>query len=173
MAAEKELVFSPEQILDKVRELARTISDDYGSSEPVLIGILNGVFMFFSDLVRNLTIPVKIDFVRVASYGSASESNGVVRLIKDVELAIEGRDVVVVEDIVDSGHTLAFLREHLRGKSCRSVRFCALIDKSERRERDIPIDYYGFHVKKGFLVGYGLDYNEQYRYLPAIYHLKL
>ncbi len=172
MTAEKELVFSPEQIQDRVRELARTISDDYGHSEPVLIGILNGVFMFFSDLVKSLTIPVKIDFVRVASYGSSSQSDGLVRLVKDVELAVDGRDVLIVEDIVDSGHTLAFLREHLRDKSCRSVRFCALIDKSERREREISIDYSGFQVEKGFLVGYGLDYNEQYRYLPAIYHLK-
>lgn len=172
-AAEKKLVFSSGQIQEKVRELARTISQDYQDKEPILIGILNGVFMFFADLVRNLDVPVRIDFIRLASYGCESRSNGNVSMVKDVELDISGRDVIVVEDIVDSGHTLAFLRDHLKGKNCRSVRMCVLIDKHERREQKIDVDYLGFQVQQGFLVGYGLDFNEQYRYLPDIYHLNL
>ena len=173
VSAEKKLVFSSGQIQEKVRELARTISQDYQDKEPILIGILNGVFMFFADLVRNLQVPVRIDFIRLASYGCESQSNGDVCMVKDVELDISGRDVIVVEDIVDSGHTLAFLRDHLKGKRCRSVRMCVLIDKHERREREIDVDYLGFHVQQGFLVGYGLDFNEQFRYLPDIYHLNL
>ena len=173
MSTDLELLLSHEVIQEKVRELAQYISEDYRHTEPVFIGILNGVFMFFADLVKNLSIPVQIDFVRLASYGSKSHSNGVVRLVKDVELDITQRDVIVVEDIVDSGYTLTFLHDHLKMKSCRSVRICALIDKHERREHEVPIDYKGFHIEHGFLVGYGLDFNEQYRYLPAIYHLKV
>ncbi len=173
MEAEKELVLSSEEIQEKVRELARAISRDYEGRDLVLVGVLNGVFMFFADLVRNLTVPVQIDFVRLASYGANSCSDGNVRMVKDVELDLCTKDVVIVEDIVDSGHTLAFLHEHLKRKSCRSVKSCVLIDKMERREREIGIDFTGFHVEQGFLVGYGLDFNEHYRYLSSIYHLKV
>jgi hypoxanthine phosphoribosyltransferase len=169
---EKELVLSQDQIQEKVRELAMAISRDYKSTEPVLVGILNGVFMFFADLVRNLSIPVQIDFIRLVSYGSRNQTSGNVRMMKDVELNITGRDVLVVEDIVDSGHTLAFLKTYLEQKSCRSVKICTLIDKRERREKAIGADYTGFTVEKGFLVGYGLDFDEKFRYLPSIYHLK-
>jgi hypoxanthine phosphoribosyltransferase len=169
---EKELVLRHDQIQQKVRELAEVISRDYRGTEPVLVGILNGVFMFFADLVRNLSIPVEIDFIRLASYGTKWQSSGSVRMVKEVELDVTGRDVLVVEDIVDSGHTLAFIQKYIEQKSCRSVKICALIDKRERREKEVAADYTGFTVEKGFLVGYGLDFNEKFRYLPSIYHLK-
>ena len=169
---EKELILSQDQIQNKVRELAETISRDYQGKELVFVGILNGVFMFFADLVRNMSIPLEIDFVRLASYGSECQSSGVVRLVKEVELDVAGRDVLIVEDIVDSGHTLAFIQKYFEQKSCRSVKICALIDKQERRENEIIAHYTGFTVEKGFLVGYGLDFNEKFRYLPCIYQLK-
>jgi len=173
MTYDREKVLSQDRIQEKVQELAQLISQDYREKEPIMVGVLNGVFMFFADLVRNLSIPVEIDFVRLASYGSRSQSSGEVRLIKDVELEIRDRDVLVVEDIVDSGHTLAFLHTYFEHKACKSVKTCALIDKLERREKKVSLDYVGFEIKKGFLVGYGLDFNEKFRYLPCIYHLKL
>jgi len=170
---EKILVYSRSQIEEKIGGLAEQLSREYAESAPVLVGILNGVFMFYSDLVKALSIPVFVDFVRLASYGSNAESSGLIKLTKDVEIDLRGRDVVIVEDIADSGLTLAYLRDHLMKKGARSVKICVLIDKIERRHVEVPLDFVGFKVESGFLVGYGLDFNEQYRYLPEIYCLRM
>jgi len=169
--SERRLLFSSEEIGRQVKRLAREISRDYQGGDLVVVGILKGVFIFLADLVRQLTIPVEIDFVRLASYGSATTSSGTVRLTHDVELRLEGRDVLIVDDIVDSGLTLVFLREHLLKHKPRSLRICALIDKGERRAAEVRLDYVGLHLDRGFVVGYGLDCRECFRYLPAIYEL--
>ncbi|MBW1805142.1 MAG: hypoxanthine phosphoribosyltransferase [Deltaproteobacteria bacterium] len=168
---EKELIIDRETIQGRVRELAGQISSDYAGMEPVLVGILNGVVFFFSDLVMELTIPSKIDFIRAASYGSAISSSGSVRFTKDVEISIQGKPVILVEDIVDTGLTITKVIDRLKEKEPESVKICALINKTERREIEVPITYSGFQVNKGFLIGYGLDYDEQFRYLPGIYVL--
>jgi hypoxanthine phosphoribosyltransferase len=172
LGLKKELVLSKEIILKRVQELAQQISTDYDGKEPVLVGVLNGVVFFFADLVRRLTVPSKIDFIRAASYGSGMSTSGEVRFTKDLEMPITGRDVIIVEDIVDTGLTLARIVKRFDMENPRSIRICALIDKQERREVAVKVDYCGFPVEKGFLVGYGLDYDEQYRYLPDIYALR-
>jgi hypoxanthine phosphoribosyltransferase len=168
----KEKIFSQQEIRKKVKELARTISQDYKNEELILIGVLKGAFVFLSDLVRHLTIPVKVDFVRLSSYGSGTQSKGKIRFTKALELPVRDRHLLVVEDIVDSGLTMKFLKDFLMKEQPRSVKICALIDKSERRQVPIEIDYVGFSVPKGFIVGYGLDFDEQFRQLPALYHLQ-
>ncbi|HDZ91699.1 MAG: hypoxanthine phosphoribosyltransferase [Deltaproteobacteria bacterium] len=168
----REIFISRGAIQKRVGEIARQISSDYAGTEPVLVGILKGSIFFFTDLVREISIPTKIDFMRACSYGSKMHSSGCVRLTKDIELPVEGRHVIIVEDIVDTGLTLAFIKENLESRGVESVRICSLIDKLERREREVPVDYCGFQVKEGFLVGYGLDCDEEYRYLPEIYLLK-
>ncbi len=167
----KERLYSQREIQKKIKELAGTISRDYRKEELVLIGVLKGAFVFMSDLARNLTIPVKLDFVRLASYGSQSRSQGKIRLTKAIELPIRDKHILVIEDIVDSGLTLKFLLDFLNKENPKSVRICALIDKTERREVPIHVDYVGFSISKGFIVGYGLDFDEQYRHLPGLYYL--
>jgi hypoxanthine phosphoribosyltransferase len=168
----KERLYSQREILKRVQELARTISHDYQKKEGlILIGILKGAFIFMADLAKRLSIPVTMDFVRLASYGSGSQSQGEILLTKTLELTIRGKHVLVVEDIVDSGLTLQFLLEFLKREEPASVRICVLIDKNERREVSIPLDYIGFSVPEGFIVGYGLDFDEHYRQLPGLYHL--
>ncbi|MGA3084603.1 MAG: hypoxanthine phosphoribosyltransferase [Thermodesulfobacteriota bacterium] len=169
--ANKERLYSHREIQKRVKELARSISKDYKKEELILIGVLKGAFVFMSDLARNLSIPVKMDFVRLASYGSGNKSQGKIHFTKAIELPIRDKHILVVEDIVDSGLTLKFLQEFLKKENPKSVRICALVDKSERREVPITIDYCGFSVPKGFIVGYGLDFDEQYRHLPGLYHL--
>jgi len=169
---EKELLIPRKTIQAKVKELAGQISSDYRGREPILIGILNGVVFFFADLVMEMDIPSKIDFVRAASYGSGTSSSGTVKLTKDVEIPIQGKPVIIIEDIVDTGLTLKQIVKSLEEKDPESIKICALIDKLERRDEEIVIDYCGFQVEKGFLVGYGLDHDEQYRYLPDIYVLR-
>jgi len=169
---ERELLISREAIKKRVKELAEQISFDYEGKEPILIGILNGVVFFFADLVREMNIPIKMDFIRAASYGSEKESSGKVRVTKDVEIPVQGKSVVLIEDIVDSGLTLSHIAKNLESKGAESLRICALIDKAERRNIDVSIDYCGFKIEEGFLVGYGLDYDEKYRYLPDISILK-
>lgn len=167
-------ILSRAEIAQKVKGIAQQISKDYAEKDLCIIGVLNGVFVFLADLVRELTIAVQIDFVRLASYGSGTASSGTVRITKDIELDIKNRDVLIVEDIVDSGLTVAFLLEYLERFHPKSVKVCAFIDKTERREVEVPIDYVGHVVeKKGFLVGYGLDFDQKYRQLPQLYHLKL
>jgi hypoxanthine phosphoribosyltransferase len=168
----KELLIPREAIKKRVKELARQISSDYEGKEPILIGILNGVIFFFADLMREISIPTRMDFIRAASYGSEMESSGSIRLTKDVEMPVKGKPVVLVEDIVDTGLTLTHIVKNLESKGTESLRICALIDKLERRNIDVSIDYCGFKINEGFLVGYGLDYDEKYRYLPDICVLK-
>jgi hypoxanthine phosphoribosyltransferase len=168
--AERHLVISKEQIRSTVTALGGRISKDYQGKDLVMIGVLNGAFIFLADLVRSITIPHQIDFIRVASYGQGDSPSGTIRLAKDVELELRGRHVLLVEDIVDTGTTLAWLTEHFKDRQTASVKICALIDKKERRKTEVRIDYLGF-AEDGFLVGYGLDFAEQYRYLPEIYSL--
>ena len=170
---EKRILFTAEDIARQVERLASQISADYQGREIVLVGVLKGAFIFLADLVRRLTISVELDFIRVASYGAGTESTGEIRITTDVELDLRGRDVLIVEDIVDSGLTTAFLREHLAGKKPRSLRICTLLDKTERRSITIPLDYVGVQLHKGFVVGYGLDCDEAHRHLPEIYELIL
>jgi len=165
------LLYSKEEIARKVTDLANQISKDYDGKEVILICILKGAFIFLADLIRNLRIPLKIDFVRLASYGSQTRSSGDINITKDIELSIEGKDVVVVEDIVDTGLTTSYIIERLKRKKPNSLRLCALIDKRERREINIEADYVGFIVEEGFIVGYGIDFDERYRHLPEIYRI--
>jgi hypoxanthine phosphoribosyltransferase len=170
-STEKRLLFTAEDIARQVQRLANQISEDYEGKEVVVLGVLKGAFMFLADLVRQLTIPTELDFIRLSSYGSSTESSGKIRIVADVGLDLRGRDVLIVEDIVDSGLTTAFLREHLISKKPRSLKICTLLDKKERRSIEIPLDYVGLHLDKGFVVGYGLDCNEADRQLPDIYEL--
>ncbi len=167
----KELVITQEDIAKRVKELGAAITRDYEKGQLLVVGILNGAFIFMADLVREITLKMEIDFVRVASYGMGTTA-GALRFTKDIELDIKGKDILVVDDIIDTGRTLAHLRQFLKNRGAHSVRFCALIDKQERREIDVTVEYVGFKVKAGFLVGYGLDCREQHRQYPAVYHLK-
>lgn len=167
-----DLVIAPEAIQERVRELASQISRDLAGQEPVLLGVLKGCFIFMSDLARQMSIPAQIDFVRLSSYGHGDTSSGRVQMTKPPELPLRGRLVLVVEDIVDTGLSLAWLKEHLRQYQPADVKICVLVDKAERRQIDLSLDYVGFKVPKGFLVGYGLDFNEGYRCLAGIYDLK-
>jgi len=167
------LLFTKEQIDERVEYLAHVISQEYAGRELIFIGILKGSFVFLADLVRRLTIPVMIDFARLASYGSKSFSNGEVAITKDIETPLAGRDVILVDDIVDSGNTLAFYSEKLRYHRPRSLRICTLIDKAHRREKQVNVDYCGFKLEEGFVVGYGLDFDERYRNLPGIYLIEM
>jgi len=169
--SDKKVVISRAEIAKRVKELGEAIARDYAAGNLVVIGILNGAFIFVADLVREIALPLVIDFVRVASYGASTSSAGEVRLIKDIEIEVGGKDVLLVEDIVDTGQTLAYLKNFLAAKNARSVKICALIDKKERRETEVPLDYVGFEVEAGFLVGYGLDFAELYRNDPEVYRL--
>ncbi|MEA3385142.1 MAG: hypoxanthine phosphoribosyltransferase [Thermodesulfobacteriota bacterium] len=164
-------VLSFETIKARIHEMGEQISKDYHGRPIVLIGILNGAFIFMADLIRQIKNPLKIDFVRLASYGSQAESSGRISFTKDIELDIKNRDVLVVEDIVDTGYTLKYLKEVLNLHNPASVKICCLIDKKERRKVPIEVDYVGFDIPRGFLVGYGLDFDENYRNLPAVYYL--
>jgi hypoxanthine phosphoribosyltransferase len=169
---EMRLVVSAEEIDHQVRRLAREISTDYEGCNLLILGVLKGAFIFLADLVRQLTIPVEVDFVRVASYGANTVSNGKVHIKTDVELDLHERDVLIVEDIVDSGRTLEFLRQYLLKQEPRSLKICALLDKKERRAINVAIDYVALQLDKGFVVGYGLDCNEVGRHFADIYELK-
>ncbi|HPA15068.1 MAG TPA: hypoxanthine phosphoribosyltransferase [Desulfobacterales bacterium] len=162
-----------EDIDKKVSALARRISADYENRDLVIIGVLKGSFIFLSDLVRRLTIPVQIDFVGASSYGSGVSSSGSIRLTKEIGVDVKGKDVLLVDDIIDTGLTLAYLVDHIKSFGPKSVRICIFLDKKERRKTALMIDYTCQVVESGFLVGYGLDYAENYRNLPEIYQLKL
>jgi len=166
-------VLTEKEIHDKVEMVAQKISKDYENGRLVLIGVLKGGFVFLADLARRLSIPVEIDFIRYASYGDRDYSSGDIRLCSDITTDIKGKDVLIVEDIIDSGLTMAKLIKHLEAFHPESIRICAFIDKYERRKVDCQADYFCHSVKGGFLVGYGLDYAEKYRNLPALYHLNL
>ncbi|MFZ5776300.1 MAG: hypoxanthine phosphoribosyltransferase [Thermodesulfobacteriota bacterium] len=169
--AEMEVVLSEAEIAARVRELGAAISGDYAGRSLVVVGILNGAFIFLADLVRAIDLPIVVDFIRVASYGDATSSCGTVRCTKEVEVELAGKDVLLVEDIVDSGRTVASLIKMLARSQASSVRLCALIDKRERREVEVTVDYPGFVVEEGFLVGYGLDFAGQHRHYPAVFRI--
>ena len=162
-----------QEIEERVNNLGRQLTKDYAGKKPVVIGILNGAFIFLADLVRAVELPVEVDFIRVASYGQTKESSGSITLTKEPELDLAGKDVLLVEDIVDSGTTMVWLQEYFTTRhQPNSVKICSLIDKSERRAVDVQIDYVGFQIEKGFLVGYGLDCAQTYRNLPQICSLE-
>ncbi len=165
----KEILFSREAIDRRITELAAEISRDYAGSEPVVIGVLKGAFIFMADLIRRLRVPCVVDFTRLASYGSAAESSGQIVITKDIEIEIRDRDVLIVEDIVDTGLTLSYLVEALRKRGPRSLKVCAFMDKRRRRKVVFEADYVGFTIDDGFVVGYGLDYNEQARFYPDVH----
>jgi hypoxanthine phosphoribosyltransferase len=161
-------LISREEIEAAVDRIAADISREYRDKTPLIIGVLKGSFVFLADLVRRLDFPVEIDFVRLASYGSSRKSSGNIRVIHELCTDVKGRHIIVVEDIIDTGLTIAFFIDYLKKLSPASLKLCALTDKSSRRQVPVDIDYLGFTVPDRFLVGYGLDYNEQYRYLPDI-----
>jgi hypoxanthine phosphoribosyltransferase len=167
-----EVLIDEASIAQKVRELGARIAADYRDKDLVLISILKGALPFLADLMRQVQIPLSLDFLEVSSYGNATETSGVVRILKDLAKPIEARDVLVVEDILDTGHTLSFVLDHLRSQRPASVRLCTLLDKPARRIVPITIDYRGFEIPDKFVVGYGLDYAEKYRNLPFIGVLK-
>ncbi|MCL2790707.1 MAG: hypoxanthine phosphoribosyltransferase [Desulfobulbus sp.] len=168
----RELILTSRQIQDRVEELGQQITQDYQGRRLVILGILNGAFIFAADLCRAIALDLEIDFIRVASYGTATVSSGIIRQLKEPGIDLTGKDVLLVEDIVDTGATIVWLRDHFRQYPACSVRICSLVDKKERRTVPIKVDYTGFDLDRGFLVGYGLDCAEQYRNLPAIYSLK-
>lgn len=166
------LLYSRDEIARRVSELAAVISADYTGGDLVLIGILRGAFVFLADLVRHLTIPVVVDFVGAASYGSQAQTSGQVVFTKELQVPVSGRDVLLIEDIEDTGITLQAIRNKIEKLGPRSIKVCTLIDKRERRLVDVQVDYVGFKIAKGFIVGYGIDYAERYRYLPDIYRIE-
>lgn len=167
------ILIGAEEIQTKVRDLGKQIARDYTPlGDLLLVGVLKGCIMFMVDLARAIPIPLAIDFIATSSYGQSTESSGVVRLLKDLDTDIAGRHVLIVEDIIDSGLTLDYLRSQLQRRNPASLRICALLNKPERRIADVPIDYLGFDIPNEFVVGYGLDYGERYRNLPYIGVLK-
>ena len=152
----------------RVAELGSEISSDYAGKDLLLVGVLKGAVFFMADLVRQLTVPCEIDFMAVSSYGNSTDSSGVVRILKDLDANIEGRNVVIVEDIVDSGLTLSYLLRTLKAREPRSLEVCALLTKPERRKVELPIRYVGFEIPNRFAIGYGLDHGERYRNLPYV-----
>ena len=163
-----EVLVSADDVQRRVAELGEQISRDYEGRSLLLVGVLKGAVFFLGDLMRFIDIPVEVDFMAVASYGSATDSSGVVRILKDLDAPIEGRDVLIVEDIVDSGLTLQYLMRNLGSRNPRTLEVCALLTKPERRKVDLPTRYVGFEIPNRFVVGYGLDYAERYRNLPFV-----
>lgn len=166
------VLITEQELAQRVGELGVQISQDFAGSNLFLISVLKGSVVFMADLMRRITIPHSIDFMATSSYGATTQSSGVVQILKDLEESIEGRSVLIVEDIIDSGHTLAYLRRLILARNPASLRICALLDKKERREADVPVDYVGFAIPNEFVVGYGLDFNERYRNLPFVGVLK-
>jgi hypoxanthine phosphoribosyltransferase len=163
-----DILVQRDELEHRVRELAAEISRDYADRELLLIGVLKGAVFFLADLMRHLEVTCEVDFMAVSSYGASTDSSGVVRILKDLDAPIEGRDVLIVEDIVDSGLTLSYLFRMLRARGPASLEVCALLTKPERREIDLPIRYVGFEIPNRFAIGYGLDYAERYRNLPYV-----
>ena len=164
----EKIIFSAEDIQKKVIELGAVISADYQSKNLIIIGVLKGAMFFVADLMRHISIPVIIDFIGISSYGESSKSSGVVRLIKDIEENIENKQILIVEDIIDTGLTLSYLIKTLKLRKPADIRVCVLLNKQGRRLTDISLDYVGFEIKNHFVVGYGLDFKDRYRHLPFI-----
>jgi hypoxanthine phosphoribosyltransferase len=163
-----ETLVEADRLAARVRELGEQISADYAGRDLLLVGVLKGAVFFLSDLMRHLDVPCEVDFMAVASYGSSTDSSGVVRILKDLDVSIEGRDVLIVEDIVDSGLTLSYLLRAMRARDPASLEVCALLTKPERIKVDLPIRYTGFEIPNRFVIGYGLDYAEKFRNLPFV-----
>jgi len=167
-----EILVQQDELTHRVRQLAEEISRDYDGRQLLLVGVLKGAVFFLSDLMRHLAVSVELDFMAVSSYGSSTDSSGVVRILKDLDRPIEGREVLIVEDIVDSGLTLSYLLRTLRAREPKSLEVCALLTKPERRKVDLPIRYVGFEIPNRFVIGYGLDHAERFRNLPYVAVLK-
>lgn len=165
----RKILFSREKIAAEVRRLGQQISREYGDQEIMLIGVLKGSFLFLADLIREISSPTIVDFVRLASYGSGTQTSGIIEFRKELEMPIRNRDVIIVEDIIDSGYTLECLYNKLLLQQPRSLKICTLIDKRARREVDIEADYVGISMDDGFIIGYGLDHDERHRNLPDIH----
>ena len=168
MAEKINVLFSEEEVDARIRQMGEQISRDYAGREVHLICVLKGGSFFMCELAKRITVPVYLDFMSVSSYGSETKSSGVVKIVKDLDAPLAGKDVIVVEDIVDTGHTLSYLLEMLKGREPASLKLCTLLDKPDRREVEVPVDYTGFVIPDKFIVGYGLDYDQKYRNLPYI-----
>lgn len=168
----KEVLVSEEEIKDKVKELGNIITEDYKDKDLIVVGILKGAVVFLSDLCREIKLPMLIDFMAVSSYGKSSVSTGEVRIVKDLDYSVEKKDILIVEDIIDTGYTLSYLTDNLRKRGANSVKIITLLDKPDRRKADVHVDYLGFEIPDEFVVGYGLDFAEQYRNLPYVAALK-
>ncbi|NLJ33834.1 MAG: hypoxanthine phosphoribosyltransferase [Firmicutes bacterium] len=168
----KEILIDSEQLQGRVRELGEELSRDYAGREPHLIGVLKGAVIFMADLARSMTVPVSFDFMAVSSYGASTKTSGVVRILMDLADSIEGKDIIIIEDIIDSGLTLHYLYKNLSSRRPASLEICTLLDKPERREVEVPVKYCGFAIPDRFVVGYGLDFAQKYRNLPYIGVLK-
>lgn len=168
----KEILFDQEVLGEKIDQLGQQITEDYSGKDLLLVSVLKGANVFVADLMRKIKIPLQIDFIAVSSYGLSTESSGVVKIIKDLDQSIEGKDVLIVEDIIDTGLTLHYLYENLLSRKPNSLKICTLLDKPERRKIDMKIDYKGFDIPDEFIIGYGIDYAEQYRNLPFVGVLK-
>ncbi len=168
----EEILLTEQRIAERVAELGAQLAADYADRDPVLVSVLKGSIIFLADLIRAMPTPLSLDLMEVSSYGASTESSGQVRILKDLSNPIEGRDVIVVEDIIDTGLTLNYLLKYLHDKGPASMRICCLLDKPARRLAEIPIDYRGFTIPDRFVIGYGLDYDERYRNLPYIGVLK-
>ena len=166
------VLLSEDEIREKVRELGGKITADYKNSNLVLVTVLKGAVVFLADLMRQIDVPAEIDFMVVSSYGSGVKSSGVVKIVKDLDVPLAGKDILIVEDILDSGLTLSYIKELLKSRGPRSIRIATLLDKPSRRKVDLQADYIGFSVPDEFVIGYGLDYDEKYRNLPYIGILK-
>jgi hypoxanthine phosphoribosyltransferase len=171
MTTSMQLIIDTEAIARRVRELGADISKHYGNEPLVMVCVLKGAFIFFADLVRAMPVEPEVDFVRLASYGAQTSRKERILFTKDMELPVQDKHVLVVDDIVDTGHSALYLLNVLRMRGAKSLRVCALIDKRERREVDVSVDFPGFVLSEGFVIGYGLDYAERYRHLPAVYTL--
>jgi len=167
-AAVTEVLIDQEALQRRIAELGEEISADYTGRDLLLVGVLKGAVFFMADLMRGLAIPCEIDFMAISSYGDSTDSSGVVRIPKDLDINIEGRDVLVVEDIIDSGLTLSYLMRNLEAREPASLEICALLTKPERREIEVPVRYVGFEIPNRFVIGYGLDFGERYRNLPYV-----
>jgi hypoxanthine phosphoribosyltransferase len=166
--AVEEVLIDEERLRRRIAELGEEVSADYAGRDLLLVGVLKGAVFFMADLMRRLTVPCEIDFMAISSYGASTDSSGVVRILKDLDINIEGRDVLVVEDIIDSGLTLSYLMRNLEAREPASLEICALLTKPERREIDVPVRYVGFEIPNRFVIGYGLDFAERYRNLPYV-----
>ncbi len=163
-----ETLIDEEALRARVAELGEEVSTDYAGRDLLLVGVLKGAIFFMADLMRQLRVPCEVDFMAISSYGAASDSSGVVRILKDLDINIKGRDVLIVEDIIDSGLTLSYLMRNLRSREPASLEVCALLTKPERREIEVPVRYVGFEIPNRFVIGYGLDFAERYRNLPYV-----